>query len=663
MAIANSDGSIVLTTKVDQSGLTKGMSTIKSGVSSLMSSVGKLGAAMGVAFSIGAILKFSKEASNIATDLEASSQRLIDIYGSASQEVEKFINANARALGMSKSAATSFSAVYGNLFSVWADQATNAELTNRYLNMTAVIASKTGRSVSDVQERVRSGLLGNTEAIEDLGVFVNVKTIEMTDAFQRMAGGKSWEQLDAYTQQQIRSMAILEQATDKYGDEVADTTATVRNRFQAAYEDFQATWGRIVNMVLIPVLKTLTSIFDASVMFLETLFGTNDALEVQKNLTDEIKDNQEKLAESANDTADAQERSFANFDKIQTLQSKSSQKKINTENSLLDPNKNDIKEQKQQASAISKIAESLRKLAEPLTSIKSSVVTQWQRFVDKVIVPISETVIDEYLPTIMDNLAEALDFLGFVLDENFKFYNQFVDEFIMPIWENVSPTIAQYFEDMGKKLQELFTTIEQSEAFEDLRYILSRIYEVLGPLVELVIEFSTKLSELAMSIFIDELIRQFKNWGEIISAIADLLRGDLPAAFEHLKTYLYNSTIGKLIDRWEKFFEKLSEFSQWVRGFQGKSLASGAVGAYTNVPKLAQGAVLPPNKPFLSIVGDQKHGTNIEAPLDTIVEAFNIANKNNGQNVNIEFTGSLSELARILKPVITLENQRDSAFA
>ena len=39
------------------------------------------------------------------------------------------------------------------------------------------------------------------------------------------------------------------------------------------------------------------------------------------------------------------------------------------------------------------------------------------------------------------------------------------------------------------------------------------------------------------------------------------------------------------------------------------------------IPKLAQGAVLPANKPFLAMVGDQKHGTNIEAPLSTIQEA------------------------------------------
>ena len=48
--------------------------------------------------------------------------------------------------------------------------------------------------------------------------------------------------------------------------------------------------------------------------------------------------------------------------------------------------------------------------------------------------------------------------------------------------------------------------------------------------------------------------------------------------------------------------------------------------------KLATGAVLPPNKPFLATVGDQKHGTNVEAPLDTIVQAMNIALAKNGNN-------------------------------
>lgn len=251
MAIANSDGSIVLDTRIDSSGITKGLNGITS-------SLKKVGTALGVAFGVREIIRFSNEASKAASTMEASMQRIVEIYGAASESVNDFIDTTAHSIGMAKSAAMSYASVYGNLFSVWADQKTNAELTNQYLNMTAVVASKTGRTVADVQERIRSGLLGNTEAIEDLGVFVNVKTIEMTNAFQRMANGRSWEQLGAYEQNQVRTLAILEQATQKYGNTVANTSVFARSSFTAAWEDFKATWGQAVNVVLIPILNPVT---------------------------------------------------------------------------------------------------------------------------------------------------------------------------------------------------------------------------------------------------------------------------------------------------------------------------------------------------------------------------------------------------------------------
>ena len=325
MAIANSDGSIVLSTKVDTSGINKGMSQMQGKAASLTKTFSKLGAAIASAFAIQKIIQFSNEAGQLATQAEASVQRLVDIYGSASDSVGNFIDANARALGMSKTAAASFSSVYGNLFSVWADQATNAELTNRYLNMTAVVASKTGRTVEDVQERVRSGLLGNTEAIEDLGIFVNVKTIEMTDAFQRMADGNSWEQLDAYTQQQIRSMAILEQATAKYGDEVAETSATIRNEFRASYQDFQNSWGNIVNTVLIPVLQVLTQIFDIATKGLNALSGRSgqilENVEHQEESTDNTAENIEEQTKNQKELNKEMKKTLAGFDDIQILSS------------------------------------------------------------------------------------------------------------------------------------------------------------------------------------------------------------------------------------------------------------------------------------------------------------------------------------------------------
>ena len=354
MAISGSDGSIILDVTIDEKGLTKGINSIKNAFDKVKTYLGKVGTQIGTGFqkvgnsikntfqklgtylkglagqilgllSLRAFINFSREAGQMATQQEANVQRLIDIYGEASQAVGDYIDANARALGMSRSAAAQFSAVYGNLFSVWADQKTNAELTAQYLNMTAVVASKSGRTVEDVQERVRSGLLGNTEAIEDLGIFVNVKTIEMTDAFKRMADGRSWEQLGAYEQQQVRTMAILEQATQKYGRTVANTTALARAQYKAAYEDMQATWGQFVNVVLMPVLKVATQIMNIITAGLRAIAGiTGKTIESTAGISSSIGgavDNQEALTDAVKGTNKELKKSLAGFDDIQILSS------------------------------------------------------------------------------------------------------------------------------------------------------------------------------------------------------------------------------------------------------------------------------------------------------------------------------------------------------
>ena len=43
--------------------------------------------------------------------------------------------------------------------------------------------------------------------------------------------------------------------------------------------------------------------------------------------------------------------------------------------------------------------------------------------------------------------------------------------------------------------------------------------------------------------------------------------------------------------------------------------------APSSVPRLATGAVIPPNREFLAVLGDQKQGNNIEAPESAIEAA------------------------------------------
>ena len=54
-----------------------------------------------------------------------------------------------------------------------------------------------------------------------------------------------------------------------------------------------------------------------------------------------------------------------------------------------------------------------------------------------------------------------------------------------------------------------------------------------------------------------------------------------------------------------------------------------------HIPKLATGTIIPPNNPYLAVVGDQRSGTNVEAPLETIVEAMRIALREQGSGRDI----------------------------
>lgn len=71
----------------------------------------------------------------------------------------------------------------------------------------------------------------------------------------------------------------------------------------------------------------------------------------------------------------------------------------------------------------------------------------------------------------------------------------------------------------------------------------------------------------------------------------------------------------------------------------------------SRIPQLAKGAVIPPNKEFLAILGDQKHGTNIEAPLDTIKQAVAevLAQRGTGDSGDIIIQIDGNEVFRVVR--------------
>lgn len=79
------------------------------------------------------------------------------------------------------------------------------------------------------------------------------------------------------------------------------------------------------------------------------------------------------------------------------------------------------------------------------------------------------------------------------------------------------------------------------------------------------------------------------------------------------------------------------------------------------IPELAQGAVIPPNREFLAVLGDQKSGTNIETPLETMLEAFRTALRENGGGhgqQTIILTIDKRELGRVIVDAGSEEERR-----
>lgn len=146
----------------------------------------------------------------------------------------------------------------------------------------------------------------------------------------------------------------------------------------------------------------------------------------------------------------------------------------------------------------------------------------------------------------------------------------------------------------------------------------------------------------------DAVINTFSNiWSGIKSPINSILGG-----IEAFVNGVING-INKMISAVNGLHFDLPD---WLPVVGGKSLGFKIPQlGNVSIPKLAQGAVIPPNQEFLAMLGDQKHGTNIEAPLETIMEALaNVLDARESsqpitnQNITLEIDGST--LARLTLP-------------
>ena len=235
---------------------------------SIGSAFGKLAKFAGFAILGKKLLDVGMYSAQTALEVAASMNQIKRQMGESSQSFLKWVNDNANAMNMGVGEATNYGAVYSNLFSGFIKDTNKlSAYTAKMLQTSAVVAEGSGRSITDVMERIRSGLLGNTEAIEDLGINVNVAMIESTEAFKKFANGQSWQQLDYQTQQQIRLMAILEQATAKYGDTLSNSVNGSISLFKSLMKDSALNLGNS----MLPIINAIMPVLNSFAMVLKNV--------------------------------------------------------------------------------------------------------------------------------------------------------------------------------------------------------------------------------------------------------------------------------------------------------------------------------------------------------------------------------------------------------
>lgn len=170
----------------------------------------------------------------------------------------------------------------------------------------------------------------------------------------------------------------------------------------------------------------------------------------------------------------------------------------------------------------------------------------------------------------------------------------------------------------------------------------------------------------------------YKNIKDILKGVIDFIvgvfTGDWTKAWEGVTEIfkgiwnnivaIIEAAINFIIDGINLLISALNtihfEIPDWVPIIGGKSFGiSIPLVSQVELPRLAEGAVIPPNREFMAVLGDQKSGTNIETPLETMVQSFKQAmNESGGRSQTIILQLNGREFARAVYKANNEETQR-----
>lgn len=323
------DGSVIIDTRMDTTGVQNGVSAIKQSFNGLGSAVKKIGLLIGGAFAVGKLVQFGKECVELGSDL-AEVQNVVDVtFTTMSDKVNEFAKNAMTSAGLSETMAKRYVGTFGAMSKSFGfSEAQAYDMSTALTQLTGDVASFYNISQDLAYIKLKSVFTGETETLKDLGV---VMTQSALDQYALANGyGKTTSEMTEQEKVALRLAFVQKQLSAASGDFIR-TSGSWANQvrvMQLQLQSLKATVGQGLINIFTPVLKVinvllgkLATLANAFKSFTELITGkkssgqtsgggaglTGDVSGVQDTADayGQAADNAGKLADSTEDVADA----------------------------------------------------------------------------------------------------------------------------------------------------------------------------------------------------------------------------------------------------------------------------------------------------------------------------------------------------------------------
>ncbi len=445
------DGHLNFDTRIDTKGFSKGITSIKS-------MLGGIATAVGVAFSVGALVTFGKQAVQLASDMQEVQNVVDTAFGDMAHKMEEFADTSIRMYGISKLAAkqtgSSFMAMAKGM-QMATDTA--AEMSISLTALSADMASFYNKRQEDVKLALSSVFTGETETLKQYGILIT--EVNLQEYARQQGITKSISAMTQAEKVMLRYNYVMQATALAQGD-FARTSGGWANQIRILSEqwkEFSSIVGSALMNIALPAVRSLNNALSQLIGYANTAYNALANFfgweQVQSNATGVTSaiaasvDEQNALTDAVNATAKAQENALAGFDKINKLSSADA----GTGGSVAAPavSTQPVLQQTEQTAGkmeniLSGIAKnvdftpllaSLERLKQAAQPIVGHIGDGFKWLYDNVLVPLGKWTIEEALPASIDRLSASLEFLDACVEAAKPHLSWLWENVLSPAWE------------------------------------------------------------------------------------------------------------------------------------------------------------------------------------------------------------------------------------